>query len=570
MTVRSGNQFAVSRQPGRNHRPGILFLVALLGTFGGCLSTWRRGGEDEEANAKLAKLLNVPDPPDLIREAAVAKGMQAIRVDGYAVVDGLAGSGGAPEPSVMRDEILQEMRRDDIPNPNHFLDRNETALVEVRAIVPAGAREGDPIDLLVISPPESHAKDLHGGWMIGTQLRHQQLLNRRMRKSGVLAMGKGPVLTLGDCRPESDGSERLRGMVLAGGRVTETRDLGLVLRPEFQHVQISAAIANAINRRFFFFDGTTRRGIATAKEDDYIQLEVHPRYAKNQGRLLEVVRAIGVKPESAETQTRLAELGKRLGDPETASDAAIQLEGLGESAIPTLLKGLETSDLEVRFYVAEALAYLDREEAIEPLIQAARDTAAFRYPALLALQGIEQHQAIESLRELMNQESMETRYGAFCAVRRRPDAAGALAGENVDGQFRLFTVPSEGTPAVVVSMRESPEIVVFGDVEPLDMKVPLFGSGGLMVRTNEESPGFVHISRFRPGKEDQFTSVPATVPGLCRGIASVGGGYGDVVSILREAKANDCFTQRLAMDPLTAPLRTYHRDQKVDDELSQW
>ncbi len=67
---------------------------------------------------------------------------------------------------------------------------------------------------------------------------------------------------------------------------------------------------------------------------------------------------------------------------------------------PPCSKGFKPTDPELRFYASEALAYLDRVEAIEPLEASARDVAAFRHPALMALQGIEQQLAIDALPSL--------------------------------------------------------------------------------------------------------------------------------------------------------------------------
>ena len=173
------------------------------------------------------------------------------------------------------------------------------------------------------------------------------MLQNVVRQSDVMAIGQGSILTRADHEPNEDETLKNEGRVLAGGRVQVTRKLGLILRPEYQHAKLSKAIADAVNRRLFFFDGTTRRGIATAIEDDFIEIEVHPRYRDNVPRMMQVIHAIGVKAEMSGRQERLADLAQRLQAPETAADAALQLEALGESAVPTLLEGLESSNPEL-------------------------------------------------------------------------------------------------------------------------------------------------------------------------------------------------------------------------------
>ena len=56
----------------------------------------------------------------------------------------------------------------------------------------------------------------------------------------------------------------------------------------------------------------------------------------------------------------------------------------------------------MRFYAAEALAYLDRREAAEPLGQIARDQPAFRVFALTALSAMQDYAAYEQLRDLLS------------------------------------------------------------------------------------------------------------------------------------------------------------------------
>ena len=292
----------------------ITMSGVLIPTLAGC-SMWRKS--DESSDGKIGEILTVPDPPDLVREATVIRGLQPIQVDAVAAINALPGTGGPADPSSHRDRLLDEMKHNDVANPNQFLEQTDTALVLVRGYIPPAARRGDPIDLRITTPDRSHATDLRGGWLLDTRLRHQQMLDNSVRRSDVMAMATGHVLTRESYEPDGDDNLKIEGKVIGGGRVQDDRKLGLVLRPEFQHVKMSAAIAAAINRRFFFFDGTTRRGIAKAMEDDYIEIDMHPRYRASPSRLMAVIQAISVKPESSATQTRLERLATELQEPAT-------------------------------------------------------------------------------------------------------------------------------------------------------------------------------------------------------------------------------------------------------------
>lgn len=548
-------------------RFGLVWITLSLTAAGGCTSFWKRDQNDPSNNPKLAKLLKVPDPPDLIREAAIPHGMQSVRVNGVAIVNALPDTGGPALPSTFRDMLLEEMKRKEIPNPNDFLELNTTALVQVLGTIPPGSRRGDTIDLEILTPTKTEATDLHGGWLLDTRLRHQKVLDSAVRSSDVLAVGTGPVLTRGDHEGEADGALRVQGTVLSGGVVQNDRKLGLVLRPDFQHVKMSAAIAQAINHRFYFFDGSTRRGIAEPIEDDFIQLDVHPRYRNSVSRLMAVIRAIGVAPESSNTQVRLTELGERMKLPAKAADAALQLEGLGEPAIPTLLDAVQSSNPELRFYAAEALAYLDREEAVDPLIAAIRAEPAFRAPALKALEDMQHHNVVEGLQRLMDSPSLETRYGGFSTLRNREDGRQKLAGQNLRGTYRLYQVASTAKPAVVVSLRRNPEIVLFGDVQPLQIETFFLGPSGIMIRSVPET-GQLRISRFQAGKDDAFAEVDNTLAGMLEGLTEVGGGYGDAVALLRMVKTQGILPDQLAFDPLPKNLRTYYRNEGSDEDDS--
>ena len=79
--------------------------------------------------------------------------------------------------------------------------------------------------------------------------------------------------------------------------------------------------------------------------------------------------------------------------------AALRLEAIGsEQAIEILTEGTRSDDPEARFYAAEALAYLDVTEAVEPLARAARDEPAFRVNAMAALSAMDDAAAYEALR----------------------------------------------------------------------------------------------------------------------------------------------------------------------------
>lgn len=547
----------------------IFAVVCVVGVFllSGCTSLFNKDASD--GNQKSLAMLTVPDAPELVRQAAQARGLNAIPVEGIGLVNSLNKTGGPADPSAFRDQLVNEMRRNDIRDPNSWLESDETAMVRILAAVPPGARRGDPIDLKIITPRGSRATDLNGGWLLDTRLRHQQRIANEVHKSDLLMMGTGAIVTRKTHQAGDAAALSLEGRILGGGGVQSTRKLGFVLRPDYQHVKMASGVASAINRRFFFFDGTTRRGIAKAIEDDFVQVEVHPRYRNNVYRMMAVAGATHIRASTAETQQRLAQLGQQLDSPDTAADAALQLEGIGESAIPMLTSGAESTNPELRFYAAEALAYLDREEAIEPLLDLIRNEAAFRQPAFTALEGMQHGSVTESLAQLLIENSLETRYAAFRTLRERLDGDQVLAGKVVGDALRLYSVSTPASPAVVISLRQRPEIVLFGDVHPLQMEGFVLGPGNIVIKPDPNDASSIRISRFAIGKDDRRAKVSSTIQGLIEGVVSVGGGYGDVIAILREMKTKGYLDDHLAIDPLPEALRTYYRDDYDSDDVEE-
>lgn len=540
-------------------------LLVCLACITGCSLFGSKNGEADK-NASAAKLMTPPEAPDLIREAAAPRGLNPIEIVGVGLINSLPETGGPADPSPYRDQLVEEMRRNDVKGPNELLESSSNAVVRVRGTIPAGARRGDKMDLRVDAPVGSNASNLNGGWLLDTRMRVQQTIQGRVRKGDVMGMGTGPVLTRFSYEGTNDEQMKTEGVILGGGQVQKSRKMGFVIRPEFQHVQVSKDISGAINRRFFFFDGSTRRGVSKPIEDDYIELELHPRYEESLARYISVVRAITIDERKSNDQARLQKLAMMLENPATAADAALQLEALGESAIPTLIAATESENEELRFYAAESLAYLDRIEAIAPLEDAITHESAFRYPALAALKGFEHPAVVDALERLFQQKSVETRYGAFDAIRGRKDAMVVLAPEPIGKTLRYYQVDSEASPVVVMSARKRGELVVFGTPDPIQIDGFLLSSGGIIVKQEPTDATKVRVSYFRKGHPDRRAVVAQSVRGIAEGVVSVGGTYGDIVSVLRSAKSKGQLGASFAIDPLPKALRTYYREDGSESE----
>lgn len=492
----------------------------------------------------------------LIRNIAHPYGLGYVKLESVALVTGLQGTGEDPPPSPQRAALLGEMNRREVEKPNQILASPNTALVLVRGFLRPGIQEGDRFDVEVRCPSRSNTVSLRGGNLLETRLTEIAVLGDQIRKGHLMAVAKGPVLIDPNSNAENEPALTRQGRILGGGVATKSRNLGLVLDHQRQSVRISQQIGKAINRRFHTYIEGRQRGVATPKTDEFIELKVHPRYKDNVGRYMRVVRSIAYNETSFELQERLKLLHDQLLDPITAENAALRLEAVGsESAIEVLAEGLLSEDPEVRFYAAEALAYLDQTSAVETLAAIARDEPAFRAHALAAMSAMDDGAAYESLRELLKAKSAETRYGAFRSLWAMSPADPFLRGEKMKGQFSYHILPVEGDPMIHVTNSHRPEIVLFGTKHELEL--PLVLDAGPQILVNGLSGAEIKVSRF--GDTTQQRVVSTDVDAVIRAIVELGGTYPDVVQMLTQASTSGALSSRFRINALPEGNREFEK-----------
>jgi flagellar basal body P-ring protein FlgI len=501
----------------------------------------------------------------LIGDVARPFGQYAVKAEAIALVTQLDGTGEDPAPSPQRATLLHELQTIGVQHPNHLLASPHTALVLVRGFLPPGVQKGDRFDLEVQVPSRSETISLRNGWLMETRMTDLTVLDGQIREGHTLAIGEGAILVDPSAQGEKDRGLLVRGLVLGGGVALKTRDLGLAIVPEAKSIRTSAMIGTAINRRFHTFSRGIKTGVANPRTDERIDLKVHPRYKDNLARYLRVVRSIPLQETVKEQVARLNLLERQLLDPITSLTAALRLEAIGRDAAPTLSKGIESDDPEVRFYAAEALAYLDESKAAAPLARAAREEPAFRAYALAALSTIDDMAAHEELTNLLEVPSSETRYGAFRALWAMNASDPMIRGENLGGQFSYHVLNTTGLPMIHVTRSYRPEIVVFSHEQRLRTPFVLEAGKSILIKGEGDK---VTLSRFAVNDADQKRLVSTKVDDIIRAIVDLGGTYPDVVQALQQAKASQALAGRFEVDALPDGNRAYrNRESHEDDEL---
>lgn len=534
---------------------------ALL-TLSGCASLLLNS--TTEPAEKLEQLTEETATP-YISKYAHPYGLSYEKIESVGLVTGLDGTGEDPAPTPQRAAMLDDMSRRKVPKPNQVLASMDTALVLVRAYLKPGIRKGDRFDVEVRTPTRSKAESLRGGWVLESRLTQLAALGGQIREGHTLALAEGPVLVDPSADDSGDTAAATTGRILGGGVALKDRHLGIVVSSEYSSVRMSTSIAKAINERFHRYEAGQKMGVAEAKTDERIELRVHDRYRDHITRYVRVIRNIPLRETPAERQDRLVLLGNQLLDPLMAAKAALRLEAIGDDqAIERLLEGIKSDDAEVRFYSAEALAYLDETSGVKALAEAARDEPAFRAHALAALSAMDDVVAYDSLRNLLSSKSAETRYGAFRALRAMNEKDPMIRGERLGGHFSYHVLDVEGPEMIHATISGRPELVLYGTEQRFEL--PLVLDAGRDILVNGLTGDEVVVSKFTPGDASQKRTVSNKVDEVIRAIVELGGNYPDVVQAIQEARKDGALASRFRVDAIPTSGREYGRDDPLRNE----
>jgi hypothetical protein len=376
------------------------------------------------------------------------------------------------------------------------------------------------------------------------------------------AVAQGPVLV----GSAADPNNLKIGRVLGAARIKDPIPFQLIIKDNRRSVKTAALLEAVVNQRFHFAEGVNEAGAAKGKTAEYLELKVPRVYHHNQDRYFRVVRLLPIVESPALRAERLAAWGQELLDPKTAGVAALKLEGQGITACETLRKALESPNAQVRFFAAEALAYLDDPAGADVLASAATHQPDFRPWALAALAATDQSAAHMALRKLMDVADVQVRYGAFDALRTLDESDPFLGRARVledpavsdqeheegsmaialarrrnrpEDPFALYLVDCDGPPMVHVANTRRCEIVLFGREQQVLTPLVL-GTGAILLNAadNDDSVQISKIVPARYGEGDGDEKVVATLAlgDVIRRAANLGAKYPDVVAILQAAE----------------------------------
>ncbi|MDR2762745.1 MAG: flagellar basal body P-ring protein FlgI [Planctomycetaceae bacterium] len=538
-----------------------------------------------------------------ISDYALVSGLNDVEVSGVGLIQNLAGTGFDDVNSIERALMFEEMKKIGVSDINELLADPSTAVVNIKGRMRAGIRENELFDIQVSVPAESGVRSLRNGYLVAATLQDMRAIEGSVVKGETLAVAEGPIMVSDPLATELNNSSGLKqGVILSGARSKKTRYLFITMKSEYESAVMTKRIANVINNRFYISSGT-KKGMATAKDNVIIVLDVPPIYRNDVHRYARVIESLAYHETLSQQQRRIERLKSELVIPSKCQSAAFQLEAIGgKVAIDALKSAKSTGDEEIIFHVATSLAYLGDGSGVTSLTRIAKENPAFRIYALNALSLLRNDIDAElALHELLQSPSAETRYGAFRALWQRNPSDRAIRGESLSGQFSYHGIPApvvstnkiddkpngggdgiaenknfatvgwvsevERTPSfssppmVHLTRTKRPEIVLFGNDIHL-IRPFLLEAGPTIIINGSKDSGEVVIKKFAI-KSDQLdesrTVHSSNLDEIIRAVVDVGGTYPDIVQMLCLADQKKRLSCQLKIDSLPEANRFYQR-----------
>lgn len=536
-----------------NHRGKALAFV-LLGLVG-CAQTQTRLQSEDESERDYA-IKTVGDMTSVANADAIA-------VSGIGLVVGLSGTGGGAPPGGLRTLLEDQLNKRGVSNVKEVLASPNNALVLVSALIPAGARKDDPLDVEITLPPQSKTTSLRGGI-----LKQCVLYNYNTRHGVVPTTQRADALLQGHPLASAEGAILIgfgdgdkkvnlcQGRIWGGGRCRIDRTFFLAMNNDQQYARVAMRVADRINAVFQGNYSPTGNGLAEAKTKSIVTLRVPPQYKHNLPRFLRVVRLIPLNETPSINSPYVKRLEQDVLDPARAVTAALRLEALGTRSIPALKNGLQSNHTLVRFCAAESLAYLGSPSCGEELGKLVKDQPILRTYCLTALASLDEAVCHVQLGQLLDSTSAEVRYGAFRALRALDERDPMVHGELLNKSFWLHRVAPHAQPMVHISTSRRPEIVLFGD-EPY-MQPPFWlvvGSDFTVTADKDDTQCTIRCASAR--RKNQLQQCDCNVEEVLRTLVRLGGEYPDAVELLHKADDCKCLTCRVAVDALPQATSVY-------------
>lgn len=231
------------------------------------------------------------EPPLRVKELGKVQGWRDNVLVGTGIVTGLAGTGDSPGSRATRQALSNVLSQFNLSVPPEQVSSRNVAVVMVSATLPATAREGDTLDVLVSSGGD--ARSLAGGTLLLTAL--------RAPNGRVFALAQGP-LSIGGHRYDANGNVVQKNHPTSGAIPNgATVEVGMAAWQPAQREQVTfvlnepdyttaSRVVAAINAQF-------AAGLAHARDASGIEIQVPPGARQDLVGFLARIEAVAVQPD---------------------------------------------------------------------------------------------------------------------------------------------------------------------------------------------------------------------------------------------------------------------------------
>ncbi|MEM9252815.1 MAG: flagellar basal body P-ring protein FlgI [Planctomycetota bacterium] len=446
-------------------------------------------------------------PPFLrntIGSLCTLNGFTPTYASGIGIVVNLDGTGSPQVPAPLRTQIVNDLRKRGVGSvrsidtgfplvtPGQLLDSENTAVVAVQGLIPAGATKDTRFDVLVSALPQTQTTSLQGG---------------RLMPLDLTAAGAEAPATflpkLADARGDmylnpfdednaatEDTAFLRQGIVLRGGRVAEDQRLELLLnQPSWAR---SRTIANRINERFGLTED--RRAIAEPKTDRAIAIFVPPRYANNPAELVSLISYVylggGPGFESA-MAAQLVEVARRR--PSDRLEVEMAWKALGKTVLPQIRPLYEDEDVGLAMAALSAGAFLQDERTSDRLSRLAEtDDKNLKIRVTQVLSELHHSQRGSTvLGQLASDLDPDVRVAAYEAMIRTGDSQVQrlpIRDETDRIKYVIDRIRSD-QPMVYAQITSTPTLAIFdgGDIQIDPNTVARAWGNRVMIRSEAEN-----------------------------------------------------------------------------------
>ncbi|MGE3181847.1 MAG: flagellar basal body P-ring protein FlgI [Phycisphaerae bacterium] len=583
--------------------------VHALAAIAGLLLTG--GCESSGLGDLFGKKKNVGDEPtpeaagdtdplfrDTVGYYTLFSGASGLRVRGFGIVTNLGKNGSSDCPSAIREYLLDFMSREYMPtgpgthrrkfSPQKLIEDESTAVVEVMAVIPAGAPRGTIIDLQVEAIAGTATRSLEGGLLAPCELR---IFDVNASGTGILqgrvaALASGPIFVNPFEGGSATGNQNpRRGFVLGGGRTSDERTVQLQLvEPSYP---LARRLERAINERF-----GQRPKAAEAMSQGYLLLHTPREYKDDPDQFLTLVPYCSMQAEGGFKERKFRDL-LTLAETDSREMERISLawEALGENILPLLRDQYASRDEGISFYAARAGLRLGDSQALSLMEQVARSSRQpYSNGAVKEIAKSKFQYAGDEIVPLLSGDNTSLRVAAYESLANMGHPAiDRKIFRNVLDRMQpnvIFDqIDTTGTPIIYFRRTHTPRLALLGD--RVRVKTPMYYADAdeTVTITSKDEPG--KLTLFARGREDRLSEkivIPADVESLVMALAEVpvfdraknlrglGQPYAKVVQVLAELAEQGMINakivpEQIGIDELLGP--TPFRERAPSDAMAK-